>query len=330
MGYAFISYSSRQQKDADSLRHLLRENNIDTWMAPYDIPDGSEYADVINNAIRNAACFVLLLTEDAQNSTYVDKEIERALHYGKTIAPIQMDDVVLNDSFSFYLCNQQIEMVPVMDASVPKVQNLIKHLKYLCNDRLPEKEVSVDTNRDKRVMRKRFARLFGWLGIILLAVSLFCGQQYVRMCGRVTHMEMYGMEYVPTLSKIARSYGLFFGLSVLSVPVFLYGYGLKDTGKKTWNPLKVLTVQMLLPAFSVICGSGCAMLTFAKKSVASIVRGLTAYNESTAGHILPRWVTPVALILGILCIATALLSVILAVVRRRRSKVIRHREKGGK
>ena len=126
MGYAFISYSSKQQADADKLRLLLQNNHIDTWMAPHDLPQGADYADVINDVIRDAACVVLLLTEDTQSSVFVDKEIERALHYGKTIAPIQLGKVELNDSFAFYLCNQQIAMVSALDESMPKMQALLR------------------------------------------------------------------------------------------------------------------------------------------------------------------------------------------------------------
>ena len=58
---------------------LLMKNSIKCWMAPYDIPTGSKYAYVINNAIEYCSCFVLLLTEDSQNSEFVEKEVERAV-----------------------------------------------------------------------------------------------------------------------------------------------------------------------------------------------------------------------------------------------------------
>ena len=52
MGYAFISYCTKNQTAADAFRDLFIEYGIDTWMAPYDIPAGSKYAGVITNAIR--------------------------------------------------------------------------------------------------------------------------------------------------------------------------------------------------------------------------------------------------------------------------------------
>lgn len=320
MGYAFISYSSQQQKDADSLRLLLHANHIQTWMAPYDLPTGTDYADVVNNAIQNASCFVLLLTEDAQKSIYVDKEIERALHYGKTIAPIQLDSAVLNDSFSFYLCNQQIIMVPTIDAAIPKMQTLLQHLRLLCNDQLPQKEESIDASRDKRVRRQKIARFFRWSGFILLCISLFCGRQYVTMVSRVSNLMLYlYTSRIPTLPTIALSYGLFFALAVLGALVFLYGYGLRDPQRKSWNFFRVLPRHLLLPVFSVLCGNGFALLFQARQSIEQITYSLELQFEPTAGYYLPRWVTPTLWVLGIVFIVTVLLSFTLIFIRDKKN-----------
>ena len=288
-------------------------------MAPYDIPEGTEYGDVINNAIKNAACLVLLLTEDAQNSTYVDKEIERALHYGKTIAPIQLGHVILNDSFSFYLCNQQIEMVSALDESLPKLQKLLKHLHLLCNNLLPEKELPSDEARDKRVRRKKISRLLCWSGIILLWVSLLCGDRYIHYSSRGTYEEMYGAEHIPELPEIAQSYILFFFLSAVAVFALLYGYGLRNPRKKSWNPLHVIPSHLILPAVSVLCGTGYAMMNLAQQSVARIVWGLEAYRHSAEGYSLPLWVMPATQILAYAGIISALLFLILAFIRGKRN-----------
>lgn len=72
MGYAFISYSSKDQQLADATRQTLIESGIEIWMAPYDIPAGSKYAYVINDAIEKSACLVLLLTEDALDDEQID------------------------------------------------------------------------------------------------------------------------------------------------------------------------------------------------------------------------------------------------------------------
>ena len=55
--FVFISYSSRNQQSADLLREWLKKNSIASWMSPYDIPPGSSYAGVIEEAVRNCGVF---------------------------------------------------------------------------------------------------------------------------------------------------------------------------------------------------------------------------------------------------------------------------------
>ena len=125
MGYVFISYSTKDQSDADAFKHLLAKNQIRTWMAPYDIPAGSKYAQVINHAIKECDCFVLLLTNAAQNSVWVAKEVERAVNYRKTIIPIQIEDIVLNEEFEFYISTDQVVLLKKIDENSEEFQKVL-------------------------------------------------------------------------------------------------------------------------------------------------------------------------------------------------------------
>jgi len=131
--YVFISYSSKNQSEAESTRALLRESGIRTWMAPYDIPAGSKYAFVINDAIEKCACVLLLLTEDSQSSQFVEREVERAVAYNKTIVSMQLDNCTLNSGFRYYLGNEQIVPVREIDADNPAVQKVIEGVRALVN-----------------------------------------------------------------------------------------------------------------------------------------------------------------------------------------------------
>lgn len=124
--YVFISYSTKNQLEADALRQLLIDNGISTWMAPGDIPAGSKYAQVISKAVKNCACFILLLSENAQNSVWVAKETERAVNYRKPIIPVQIEDVRLNEEFEMYISTDQIVAVPKIDNSSPEIRKLIQ------------------------------------------------------------------------------------------------------------------------------------------------------------------------------------------------------------
>ena len=133
MGYAFISYCSKDQSAADALRDLLNSKGIDTWMAPGDIPVGSEYPAVINHAIKESACFVLLLSNAAQNSPWVPREIEKAVSNRIPIFPVKIEDVVLNDAFDFYLGTNQIVAVQKIDQTNEELKKFIKCFKTSLN-----------------------------------------------------------------------------------------------------------------------------------------------------------------------------------------------------
>ncbi|MBQ3900563.1 MAG: TIR domain-containing protein, partial [Clostridia bacterium] len=125
MGYAFISYSSKNQSAADALRDLLNEKGIDTWMAPGDIPAGSSYMKEINHALKDCSCLVLLLSVAAQSSEWVIKEVERAVNYHKPVIPVQIEDVMLNDEFEFVLGSCQVVAVQKIDMDSDETKKIL-------------------------------------------------------------------------------------------------------------------------------------------------------------------------------------------------------------
>ena len=125
MGYAFISYSSKNQQMADSVRELFNRNGIETWMAPGDIPFGETYMSTINKAIKGSSCFTLLLSESAQGSKWVPKETERAVNYGKTVFTFMLDDVPMNDDFEIMLSTSQAIAIRRIDDNDENIQRLL-------------------------------------------------------------------------------------------------------------------------------------------------------------------------------------------------------------
>lgn len=126
--YVFISYSTKNRALADTMRALLSENGLNTWMAPEDIPAGSKYAQVINRAVKNCACFVLILSDDAQNSIWVAKEVERAVNYRRPILPVQIEDVVLNDEFELYISTDQVTTTREISGESKEIKKLLSSL----------------------------------------------------------------------------------------------------------------------------------------------------------------------------------------------------------
>ena len=103
----FISYSSKDSAITTALHDFLEANGIDCWMAPGSIPNGSNYAMEIPKAIRECRVFVLVLSNNAQNSSFVPKELDQAIKHKKTIMPFMLENVRLTDEFDFLLTQVQ-------------------------------------------------------------------------------------------------------------------------------------------------------------------------------------------------------------------------------
>lgn len=126
MGYAFISYSTKNRESADFIRYYFNKNGIEVWMAPYNIPAGSKYAAVITQAIRDCSCFVLLLSNASQESVAVDSEVElAALTFKKPFITVELEKVTLNDAFTFYIHNKQIIPLYSINESSYELQQIL-------------------------------------------------------------------------------------------------------------------------------------------------------------------------------------------------------------
>lgn len=91
----FISYSSQDMEAAQAICHVLEQNEIRCWMAPRNIPPGSDYGDVIEEAIKSCKSIVVLFSESAAASQWVKGELNIAFEEQKTIIPFRLDKTPL-------------------------------------------------------------------------------------------------------------------------------------------------------------------------------------------------------------------------------------------
>lgn len=108
MAQVFISYSSAEADQANELVKKLEQAGIQCWIAPRDIPMGSDYTDEIPEAIEACPTFLLLLSKKSQASKWVKMELTQALNDNRYILPLQMEDFTPKKGFTFLLQNAQI------------------------------------------------------------------------------------------------------------------------------------------------------------------------------------------------------------------------------
>lgn len=160
----FISYSSKQKSIADGVCHYLEENGFKCWMAPRDIPVGSEYGDLIEEAIKACKVVVLVFSEAASLSKWVKGEINVAFAEDKPILPFRVDETEIKGGFRVML-NQMhwIDAFPHYSEKLPDLEKAINGIIGCGND----------TNGEKENNPKQAKKVFPiWAVILLLGMVL--------------------------------------------------------------------------------------------------------------------------------------------------------------
>ena len=104
----FISYSSKQTDLAHQIFESLTNRGVSCWIAPESISPGSDYVNDIAIGLGTTKLTVLVLTQDAEQSRWVQKEIKATISSDHMLIPFQKDPYVISCSFDFMLQGEQI------------------------------------------------------------------------------------------------------------------------------------------------------------------------------------------------------------------------------
>ena len=99
----FISYSSKDELFAEHLHADLQNKGVRCWFAPHDMPIGAKIIDALDEAIRLRDKVLLILSESAIASDWVEGEVTRALDEERTrkqvvLFPVRIDEAVMQTS----------------------------------------------------------------------------------------------------------------------------------------------------------------------------------------------------------------------------------------
>jgi hypothetical protein len=100
---AFISYAAEDRAKADDICASLEEHGFVCWIAPREVRAGREYADEIITGIERSGCVVLVLSESANTSVYVRREVERAVSKLKPIFPVRISEVLPSPALELFV-----------------------------------------------------------------------------------------------------------------------------------------------------------------------------------------------------------------------------------
>jgi hypothetical protein len=103
----FISYSSIDQRIAETICDALQSRGYPCWIACRDVGPGENFQEAIVKAIRSAKLMILVFTSNANNSDEIKKEVVLAGRHRVTVVPVRVEDVVPNDALAYEFATRQ-------------------------------------------------------------------------------------------------------------------------------------------------------------------------------------------------------------------------------
>jgi hypothetical protein len=124
--HAFVSHSSKDHALAERICAVLEGFGLSCWIAPRDITPGTPYDEEIVQGIECSQTFILLLSDAANASPHVKRELGRALDVGHAVYPIRIQEVLPGPKLEYLL--QGIHWV---DAWTPPIETHLDRLAQL-------------------------------------------------------------------------------------------------------------------------------------------------------------------------------------------------------
>lgn len=165
----FLSHSSKDAAIAGQICEQLEKNGVKCFIAPRDIRPGKEYAEEIINGIDNSAAMVLLMSQSANGSPHVLREVEHAVSGGTPILVYKIEEVALSKSMEYFLMTHQwVSAKPREDYA---------DIVAFAKDFMAEEKTDTaggDTDKNRRGAARRKAGIFAAAVAVLAIAVIAC------------------------------------------------------------------------------------------------------------------------------------------------------------
>ena len=128
--HTFISYSSKDGDMAQIICDQLEARDVKCWMAPRDIPAGSDFPQAIIDGIAEAGSFVLVLSDNSNVSRHVSAEVERAFSKSKPVFPVRIREVQPSKGLELFISQSHWidALAPPLDSQMDRLASAIHGL----------------------------------------------------------------------------------------------------------------------------------------------------------------------------------------------------------
>jgi hypothetical protein len=181
----FISYSSSDQKVAETICDALQARGFACWISCRDIGPGENFQESIVKAIRSAKLMLLVFTSNANNSNEIKKEIVLAGRYHLTVVPVRVEDVVPNDALAYEFATRQwIDLFQDWERDIERLSSQIGSL--LAGVATNDGKVSPIVEKpvpQARVVKKPSLQRYALLALAVIALVGGGAYLYWRLAG---------------------------------------------------------------------------------------------------------------------------------------------------
>jgi succinyl-CoA synthetase alpha subunit len=120
----YISFTSKDREIATTIRAALEHRGLDCWIESRDAAPGQSLADALTEAIHAARVMVLVVTANANNSRWMQKELEIANEAKLSVIGVRAEGIVPGPAFQYGIGAQQWIDLPG-DAALENLANRI-------------------------------------------------------------------------------------------------------------------------------------------------------------------------------------------------------------
>lgn len=103
----FISHAEGDRAFAGDLCALLEREGRRCWIAPRDIAPGTQYGAAIMAAIQASGAMLVVLSQAANASRFVAREVERAASLGRRLLVVRAEEVLPGPDLALFLSDTQ-------------------------------------------------------------------------------------------------------------------------------------------------------------------------------------------------------------------------------
>ena len=119
----FLSHSEKDKAVADAIVARLEAESVTCWVAPRDVVPGADWGESIIDAIESSRIMILVFSQNANVSSQIKREVERAVNKGVYIIPFRVDDIPPARSLEYFISTAQW-----MDAFSPPLERHLDNL----------------------------------------------------------------------------------------------------------------------------------------------------------------------------------------------------------